>query len=379
MAYGLQVHKKTALLVLTDTFVGHGGGGAERHLQLVLEGLPKDEFDITCIEFIDKQNIPSGRIHEVSIIRRPLGPLISPMGFRTILYLRELCRRKGTTVILSFFEKSDILAVLLRIMLPKVRLISSRRDTGFRYSRTMRVFYRAINPVFSRLVVPSAAVYESLIENSVPSSRITIIRNAAKGAKLVTKEDRLLRRRGCGFDEGDFIVITVGSLKTVKNQAMLLAAAAEMRRLYGTIPHIVMVGSGPDLEMLQTRAAELGLSSHVRFVGHLSSGVDRWLSIADVFALPSLTEGLSNALLEAQALGLPAIVTEVGGNPEVVTDGKSGFLVPVGDVALLASRMHALQQDASLRRAMAKNAVERVYGAFSLRAMIAGYRTVLRG
>jgi glycosyltransferase involved in cell wall biosynthesis len=112
---------------------------------------------------------------------------------------------------------------------------------------------------------------------------------------------------------------------------------------------LLIVGDGPLRGELEREAAACGLGRSVRFVGSQPDVTSFYLG-ADVFVLPSLTEGLSNALLEAMAAGLPVVASDVRGNREVVEDGVSGFLVDWADADAAARRVARLLEDAVLRR-----------------------------
>lgn len=147
-------------------------------------------------------------------------------------------------------------------------------------------------------------------------------------------------RRRLGLDHGDLVVGHVGRLVDLKNQKALIermpALASEFPRL-----RLVLVGEGPTRQALQAQAESLGVRERVVFAGARHDVADL-LPAFDVFALPSLTEGLSIALLEACASSLAIVATAVGGNPEVIQDGVTGRLVPVGDGAALQAALHEL-------------------------------------
>jgi glycosyltransferase involved in cell wall biosynthesis len=149
-----------------------------------------------------------------------------------------------------------------------------------------------------------------------------------------------------------FTLVTVGALdQPYKGTAVLLDAVRELRRR-GASARLLVVGAGRLMPDLQRRAAALGLWADVEFLGQLDrAGVRRALDSAHLFVLPSLTEGLPRALLEAMARGLPAVATEVGGIPELL---PSECLVPARDWQALADRIERLMADAAGRRRLAK-------------------------
>jgi glycosyltransferase involved in cell wall biosynthesis len=150
---------------------------------------------------------------------------------------------------------------------------------------------------------------------------------------------------------------SVANFTPKKDQMTLLAAA---RRLVDDRPDLVLllIGSGPLQDQLEQRARVLGLERNVRFLGSRDDVPDL-LPAMDVFVLSSLHEGLSIALVEAMAAGVPPVATAVGGVPELVQHGVSGLLVPTGDATALADSVAGLLDDADARGSLVQGAVAR--------------------
>jgi glycosyltransferase involved in cell wall biosynthesis len=121
---------------------------------------------------------------------------------------------------------------------------------------------------------------------------------------------------------------------------------------------LLIVGSGPMLGELEARARTLGLGDACRFQPAVARTAE-WLRAIDVFVLPSLSEALSNSLLEAMGCGCCTIASEVGGNPELVRDGETGLLFAVGDADSLAARLRTVIEDLALRRSLGAAAEDR--------------------
>jgi glycosyltransferase involved in cell wall biosynthesis len=139
--------------------------------------------------------------------------------------------------------------------------------------------------------------------------------------------------------------------------------------------YLLLVGDGSERGHIESVIRELGLTERCTLTG-MQSNVLTWLHQMDVFCLPSDTEGLSMTLLEACACGLPCVVTDVGGNAEIVKDGVSGYVVPKGDVIVMAAALERLIADMKLREEMGQAARKNVKEKFSLAAMVAGYEAV---
>lgn len=173
---------------------------------------------------------------------------------------------------------------------------------------------------------------------------------------------------------GDRIVVgSVGRVVPIKDHKTLLEAAQELIS-QGKNLHVVIVGAGSELSKLRTQAATSPeLAGRVSFVGS-SDRVPDLLNAMDVFVLPSISEGMSNTILEAMATGLPVVVTRTGGNPEVVEEGRAGFLFDPRDVRALTGTLSRLVDNAALRRECGSFARCQAVHKFSLSTMAQRYR-----
>jgi glycosyltransferase involved in cell wall biosynthesis len=180
-------------------------------------------------------------------------------------------------------------------------------------------------------------------------------------------------REELGIPPSAPVVGTVANLKVHKRLDRMIAAAIQVRRRVPDV-RFVIVGTGPREAELRERALGSGLGGTVMFTG-FREDAQRVASAFDVFALSSEYEGLSIALIEALALGKPAVVTDVGGLAEVVTDGVEGFRVPSDDPQALAEALERLLADPSLRVAMGERGVARARD-FDIRNAIARMEAV---
>lgn len=176
--------------------------------------------------------------------------------------------------------------------------------------------------------------------------------------------------------EPEFEVVFVGRLGPEKRVATLLEAV-NLLRAGGTRIRVAVVGSGRLEDDLRTIAADLGIDDRVTFVGR-DPEPERWLEKARVLALPSEREGTPNVVLEAMACGLPVVATPVGSVPELVEDGQTGWLVPVGDAVALASALERVLDDPAAARAMGEAGRRRVETGFDRGAVRAAMAELYR-
>lgn len=249
-------------------------------------------------------------------------------------------------------------------------------DPDGRNTRRNRI-RRALAPFVSQFVCVSDDLRRWLIEDvRLLPSKVQTIHNGVNLARF-GHAGQVESRMKLALPAHVPIIGTVGRLDPVKNQAGLIRAFATVR---ATHPEAVLViaGDGPCRSALQQAATALGQADRVRFLGS-QDDIPTVMSALDVFALPSLGEGISNTLLEAMATGLPVIATRVGGNPELVDDGVSGVLVPREDHEALAAAIATYVRDPALRGRHGLVSRQRATAHFSLDRMVQAYSDLYSG
>ena len=184
-------------------------------------------------------------------------------------------------------------------------------------------------------------------------------------------EDEVELRRELRVPLNHQIVGVIGSLYPVKGHTYLLQAIPAILKKHGNTIFF-FAGRGQLEGELKRQARDLGIEDHVRILG-FRSDVANLLGIVDLFALPSLSEGLSVAILEAMVARKPVVASHVGGNPELVVDGETGYLVPPMDPPALSARIVELLGDQRLRARLGEAGRRRVMELFSLSAMVEQY------
>jgi len=215
-----------------------------------------------------------------------------------------------------------------------------------------------------RVVSVCQAFAPKLIEFGVKSARIRALHNAAVPIASISEPDRSALLDQLGIRRGERVILSIGRLSREKGHADLVRAAGNLGSILGEWK-LVLVGAGPEQSALERLATSVGIRDRVVFAGHTSS-VARFYSIADVFVLPSHSEGSSNVLLEAMMARVPIVATSAGGNGEIVLGGHSGLLVPIGDSLAIANAIARLLQDPSLARQCVDSAYARAGSDFSV-------------
>lgn len=244
--------------------------------------------------------------------------------------------------------------------------------------------YQWLRRIFKPLVhcyIPLSKHLESYLRCriKVPKNKITRICNGVDTDLFFPPANGREMVLGCPFTSAPQIIIgTVGRMHGVKDQLTLVKAFIHLikqnKKLKDRI-RLILVGDGP----LRSQAIELLEAAQIISLVWLPGergDVDRILRSLDIFVLPSQAEGISNTVLEAMATGLPVVATNVGGNPDLVLDGKTGFLVAPQDPIEMADAIDRYLRNKGLMRQHGKNALQRVRDNFSLRFMVDQYLTV---
>jgi sugar transferase (PEP-CTERM/EpsH1 system associated) len=206
-----------------------------------------------------------------------------------------------------------------------------------------------------------------------PARKIHVIHNGVDTRRLFPDSSARARTRSeLGIAESEFCVGAIGRMDPIKDYRTLIEAADRFSQ-YGRRLKLLIVGEGPDLSALeQFASARPNLNGRVRFIG-VTRNVPEILNALDVYVLPSISEGISNSLLEAMATQLPVIATATGGNPEVIVDSTSGLLFPVRDVEKLSQHLVLLHDDVQVRNRLGAEALRRVKQHFSIDSMVQKY------
>lgn len=369
------------LLFLTDSPITVSGG-SERFLRNLVNGLPQTRFAISVIQLCDEPP-PATRVHEAAVASQinleylPCGAVYGRSGMRAYQALRRRVLLEGFHVIQSQHENADFFNALLpRGPLNAIR-ISNRRDTGFLKGVKLRFASRLLNHRYDRILAPSPAVLDAVAASEhAPRSRMLCIPNGVDTARFRPDAVAYQRlRTQLGLPHDALLIGCVADLFAVKRHVDLIDAFALVREEFPQA-HLLLVGEGPLRGAIESRLREHRLDECVHMPGSRKD-VDALLPALDVFVLASDTEGLSNAILEAQACGLPVVATHVGGNPDLVND-ECGTLVPARDPDAMAEAIRALLRDPDLRTRMGAFARAVVVRSRSLDNMTQTYASLYR-
>jgi glycosyltransferase involved in cell wall biosynthesis len=279
----------------------------------------------------------------IPVVHFPVHSYKSPAALTGAWKLSRYIRRHGIRLVHSFDAPLNIWAVPAARLLSGAAVVSSQRahrqlTPGFRTT-----LLRLSDRFADGIVVNCLHLRHHLMQDEgVPDDRIHLCYNG-----IDVDYFRRLPARPEALPEDALVIGVVCALRPEKDLATLIEAFARIRKLGGDL-RLAIVGSGPELPLLQQRAADLSVAGDCLWQP-ATRDVPHWLSCIDIFVLPSLTEGLSNSLMEAMSCGCCVVASRVGGNPELVEDGVRGLLVEPRDVDGLAHAMQLLIERPGLR------------------------------
>lgn len=248
-------------------------------------------------------------------------------------------------------------------------------------NRRLLLMRRMMRRFVHHQIALSTPTARYLIERvGVPAAGVTSICNGVDTERFAPADRSQARQRLDAplLAPQAFVVGAVGRLSAVKNLPMLVQAFARVHRrnpAFAGRARLVLVGDGPESAALRAQLEHEGIAACTLMPG-ARDDVPDWLQALDLLCLPSLAEGISNAILEAMASGLPVIATDVGGNAELVENGSTGWLVPSGDADALAARIEAYFEDRATLERHAAAARQLAVTKFSLDGMVSEYHRV---
>lgn len=340
-------------------------GGTEKQLLQLIKNLDLSRFNPhlctlkTSESLFDELNIPKICLNFVSFAH--------PSILKSIILLSIFIKKNQIQIVQTYFQDPFLLGIIAKFF-NQIKLIGTFRDLGFWRTtcetRKMRLAY----PFFSGFLANSEAVRNHFIQvDNIKPEKIQVIYNGVNLQNFLPKSPN-------SFQDMPFIVGIVANLnRPVKRVQDFIQAAAIAQQNYRDIRFII-VGEGYLRTKLQQLASSLGLDQTIIFTGSIQNPVELIRNF-HIGVLTSETEGLSNAIIEYMATGLPVVATNVGGNLELISDGENGFLVAPADPYKLAEKMIYLANNRSLCLKMGEKNIEKILKKFPISVMVNKYST----
>jgi glycosyltransferase involved in cell wall biosynthesis len=366
--------RKIKILYLIDYF--HRTGGTEKHLSQLIDGL-SGRFSCAVVVFDMGSNalLDGLRDRGVPIVNLPVGREYVPHAAAQAWRLARLIRRERYDIVQTFHQKADTYGALIAWLAGARHLISSKRDTG-ELRKPWHVFLnRRLRCLFDAFIAVAEGVRTAVVaRDHLPPSRVKIIYNGVDTERFAVPSaaQRTAARERFGFGAADFVVGMVGRFRPEKNHDIFFAGLQQVLPLIPCL-RVLAVGDGPLYARFREQVGASDLSSRTVFTGAVDD-VLACLWALDVGCLTSgSNEGFSNAVIEQMAIGLPMIVTAMGGNSEAVVDGENGYVIAPCDAAALGRAVTALHGDPARAAAMGRASRLRTEQNFSLQRMCAAH------
>jgi glycosyltransferase involved in cell wall biosynthesis len=292
--------------------------------------------------------------------------------------LARMLRESGAQIIHAHQCSAWFYAALSRLINPGPKLLLEEHGRFWPEPDNAKrrfVNRQLINRLTHRFIAVSQDIATRLARyEGIPAERIEVIYNGVDAIPRPSVEEIAQRRIALGLSPDDFVVGTVGRFDPIKNLPMLVDAIAKVCRTNERVKGL-LIGDGPQREVIAQRVRDAGLAGRIILTGHRDDA-RMLLPCMDLFVLASFSEGTSVALLEAMSAGLPAAVTAVGGNPEIVLDGKTGWVVASDDAPALTQVFTRALSDSQSCKAFGEAGHQRFESRFTMAAMLASYRGV---
>ncbi len=358
-----------------------GTGGLENGVVNLINTMPDDNYRhaVICMtDYTDFRNRIKKDAVQVYCLNKKPG-----QDFAVYVRLWRLLREIKPDILhtrnLSALEAqlSGLLAgIKHRIHGEHGRDLDDVDGTNPRYVMLRRLF----RPVVQRYVPMSKDLENWLIKQiNVPAQKITQVYNGVDLSRFKLSDDKPIALLPPDFRSKDLMLIgTVGRLDPVKDQITLVQAFIHLLKLDPAAKNkvrLIVVGAGALQPQLQALSRDAGVDDLIWFAGERQDVADIMQTL-DLFVLPSINEGISNTILEAMATALPVIATDVGGNPELVINDRTGYLVPKQDPAAMAAAFKHYLDNPALLAIHGQAGRARCVSTFSLNRMISDYVTI---
>lgn len=355
-------------------------GGSHTILYILLKHLPRDQFNIITVPYLSHSGGDEKFVAEVEKRGFTVAPERIPWQSRTAWFkaqeqVARLIEQYDIGLVHTHDPHSNVLVGLnrKRWRCPCVASPYGWWDRLFPLRSRAYVWVERnwALPRFDEVITVSQTMKDKILRGPTDPERIHVVHTGLDLDAMGTLPSKDDARRKLGVPADVFVVGTVSRIYVEKGHAYLLQAAAKLVESHPEL-HLLIVGDGPLRPALQAEANVLGISGRVTFTGFCDDLPAAYAAM-DVFALPSiLEEGFPTVSLEAQAMGLPVVASDLGGTHETIDLGNTGLLVPPRDAEALADAFHQLATDTPRREEMSRAARAWIASRFTLDDMIAG-------
>jgi len=368
---------KIKIMFIIDMIAGLHG--TEKYLLNFVNLIDKNNFSPLIVSLHHKYDV-AGEFYDVGIpiIKLPIKKTYSPFSIRKYKKLYDLMREYKIDILETIHRTSDFIGPIIGKLAGVKVIISNRRDIGFMRTPTDEIVYKIVDRFVDRIKCNTKAAANKFSKlEKVPMSKFDVSYNGVETGKYYMSEhDKKKIKEQYGIKENKIVVGILGGVKKVKGHIEFIELAETLSQIHNNVKFLV-VGGGYKTEgdeyfdYIKKLSIEKGLKENIIFTGFIKDVV-RILPIFDIAVLPSYTEGCSNVLLEYMAAGKPVVATDVGGNPELVVNGVTGFIVPPQNAHILAEKVEILLSSRETMQKMGREGFDRIRQFFDIEKIIDG-------
>ena len=349
---------KFRVLIFTNSF--RIGGSEGQAIQLIRH-LDRSRFEVYVACFDREGPLLDQLPLDLQAVEAfPLKSFADPGTIRQVIKFIAFLRKNRIQVVQTFDFYTNIFGIPLAKLAGIPITIASRRDFSFKRTKGQLIAEWASFRLASKVVTNAEAIKRRLIEEKwLPEDRVHVIYNGLDLHRFSLEMpcDHYHRSEAITFG-------VIANLRPEKGHLTFVRAAQQMAQAHPKA-RFVLIGDGVMRARIQDAVREAGLTERFEFVGAVKN-VPLILQSIDVVVSPSDTEGLPNAVLEAMAAGKPVVATDTGGTRELVSEGVTGYLVPVGDARMMANRMSDLYLSPAMQKSMGGKARRKVEESFTV-------------
>ena len=335
-----------------------GHGGSERQLANTALALDRSRFNPHVASVVGGFQAEALRRAGIPVFHVPLKSFVRPSVLGAARLVRSYIRDNQIQLVHTFDHTLSLLGVPVARTCPGVTVLSSQRFymdlVPGKFRGPLVMTHRMAHGVVANCEEMKRHLHDSY---AYPAERIQVCYNGIDTSRFYFSPDRV---RLPGVEEADLVIGTVCVLRPEKNLGHLLEAFERVRLLRPRMK-LLIVGSGPEKDGLMTKAATLGIANECIFLPS-TPDVPAAMRSIDIFVHPSLTEGLPNGVMEAMACGCTVVASRVGGCPELIEEGRTGFLFRAGDLEDLTRSLTAAIMADDRRGCISAAAAEHMKG-----------------
>jgi len=368
-----QKMKKITLTFIVD-FIHTTSGGTENQLIKILKNLSKEKYEIIVIflrntDWIDKykEQLP----FQSAIFN--LRKIKYPTTFISFVKMVQYIKKINPDILITFFPLSNMIGVIGGWLANVEYIVSTRRDYGLWLNRWSKAVLPIINKAVDKIIANSKPVKDIVCKyENVEEEKIQIIYNGFENSfRKIKKREKNELKKLLGIKDNASVIGILANLRPMKHHVTFIKSARIIQNHINPIDFII-IGDGPLMHYLKSVVQQYCVEKCIHFVGNQNDIVP-YLSILDIGVNCSENEGLSNAIMEYMAYGVPCIVSRAGGNTDLIENGVNGYTFQLDNEKELADTIIRLIKNKELKEKFIRESKEKIEKQFTLDMMINEY------